>query len=137
MLTRYRLHFQHQGTESDHTLLCWMNDDEKLTFCNYLFTRTSHLLPLSWVNNILGASAVSELKVDCVSFLKLGKTSIFQQYLEKCYEPWNNYIAPMISKYHHCHIQKYYFPPCLASIHQKHLCIRTLNIIWLHTTNNF
>lgn len=29
-------------------------------------TRTSHLLPLSWVNNTVGASAVSELKVDFV-----------------------------------------------------------------------
>lgn len=43
-----------------------MKDDEKFIFCSYLLTRTSHLSPLSWVNDIVGASAVSELKADFV-----------------------------------------------------------------------
>lgn len=54
------------------------------------------------------------------------KLPFFSSILEKCYEPWNSYIPSMTSKYHHCRIQEYYFPPCLVSIHQKHLCIRTL-----------
>lgn len=48
VLTIYT-HYQYQGKESDHTMLCWIKDDEKFIFCNYLLTVTSQLLLFSGV----------------------------------------------------------------------------------------